>query len=53
MRPCTYVLDDYRDNILMAARQGRNYRNIARQYGVSALEIWRIVAGALPGKKAA
>ena len=52
-RPCTYVLDDHRDNILAAARRGRNYRHIAKQYGVSALEIWRIVTDALQVKRAA
>jgi hypothetical protein len=53
VRPCQFILDDYRDNVLMAVRQGRDYRNIARQYGVSALDIWRIVTDALQTRRAA
>jgi len=52
-RPTMYVLDDYRDNILAAARRGRNYRSIAAQYGINALEVWKIVTDALQVKRAA
>lgn len=52
-RPCTYILDEHRDNILAAARRGQHYRSIAAQYGVSALDIWRIVAGELQARRIA
>jgi hypothetical protein len=46
-RPCQFVLDSHVDEILLLARRGRDYRNIARTFGVSALDIWKIVTDAL------
>ena len=46
-RPCEYLVEDYRQNIIMAARQGRSYRSIAAQYGISALSVWKIVCDGL------
>ncbi len=46
-RPRMYMLDDYRANIVAAARKKRHYRSIAAQYGVNSLEIWKIVTDEL------
>lgn len=52
-RPCQFVLDSHVDEILLLARRGRDYRNIARTFGVSALDIWRIVTDELAVRRRA
>lgn len=52
-RPCQFVLDSHVDEILLLARRGRDYRNIARTFGVSALDIWRIVTDELSARRRA
>ncbi len=52
-RPCTFILDTHRENIIAAARNGRHYRSIAAQYGVSALDIWRVVSEELHARRRA
>jgi len=49
--PVRYRIEDFRANIVAAARQGRHYRSIAAQYGLNALEVWQIVTDALAAEK--
>lgn len=51
--PRLYRIEDYRANIVAAARRGRHYRSIAAQYGINALEVWRIVTDELQNRRAA
>ncbi len=50
-RPRMYRIQDYRANIIAAAKNQRHYRSIAAQYGINSLEVWKIVTGALPKKQ--
>jgi len=51
--PVRYRLEDFRSNIVAAARSGRHYRSIAAQYGLNALEVWEIVTNELQTRRAA
>lgn len=55
-RPCVFILDDNRRNILLAVRKRRHRRVITAQYGLPMDELFEVLADRideLEGKKAA